>query len=248
MVKYCHNCGNEMKDSEKFCPKCGLRAIEPDPNYIRTDFEGNANSNYHDSRSNNPHSNSSSSFNSNNSSSKTSKSKEKSKSNGSSSLMIIVTTICIILILIVLFYGLFPGLTNSNDNSDNNLIIQNQTSHFTIDIENGTYLSGEGKSKMVDSNYSTLESYENFTISGYEAYEIELDNGSWYIVSLYKVDYNTPSSDWVYNSDVDEDGNAYIFFNSKGEYYGYFINIPSSSDSSTFENLSFLTSIFHYNH
>ncbi len=25
MTKYCHNCGNELKNNSKICPKCGLK-------------------------------------------------------------------------------------------------------------------------------------------------------------------------------------------------------------------------------
>ena len=262
MVKYCHHCGSEIKDNEKFCSKCGKKAINLNPNYERADSE-DIPTDFNSPRHNDNNFNSSdfqdsgSNFNNSNFNKDShSKNNKKSSKSHSTTLMKIVILICLILISIVLLYGLYPdliedigGIENIDFNDgDNEPSIQNQTSHYTIDLENGAYLSGEGKSKMIDSNYSVIESYENFTVSGYEAFEIELDNGSWYIITLYKVDYNEPSSDWVYNSDIDDNGEAYVFFNSKGEYYGYFINIPNSSDNYTYQRLDFLTSIFHFNH
>ena len=252
MVKYCHHCGNEIKDNEKFCSKCGKRAINLNPDYVMDDFE-EAQTDFNSPKT--PDNNSNANKDKSTKINKKSKSKPRSKPRSepkSNNLMIIIITICILLIVLVIFYGLGSDKLNDNfgeylDLDDNDtVIVENQVPHYTIDIENGVYLYGEGQSKMIDAKYSEIESYENFTVSGYEAYEIELDNGSWYIVTIFKVDYKE-SPDWVYNSDVDEDGNPYIFFNHEGEYHGYFIYIPNSSDNFTYQNSEFLTSIFHHN-
>ena len=249
MVRYCHNCGHEIKDNEHFCSKCGQKAIDRNPTFdnefndenkkIKSSFQSKNDNNLNNNIDNN-------------------QVKYNSHKNDKwkSGLLIFVT----IIIVLICAFALISGNINSNSNSNSDYNYDsssdfnsdyldngyaNQTGHFTINIENGTYLNGIGSSKMIDYNYSVIESFENFTISGYETYKVDLNDGNWFIIDIYKIDYNTPADNWVYNSETDEDGLSYIFYNTKGEYHGYFINIPDSSDNSTYQSSDFLTGIFH---
>ncbi len=239
MVRYCHNCGNEIPENEKFCSKCGQRAIDLDPSQIKKDFDENVKTNFNSSDSQN--NDSKAKGNSNNQKSSKRKNKKKRFSNAK---IIFVTLIILILLFGIATMKFSPFEKNYVDNYGAANV--NQSAHFTIDIEDGVYLYGLGSSKLIDSDYSVIDRYENFTVSGYEDYEVILNTGDWYYISIYKVDFKNIAKDTGYYPDVDEDGNAYIGFNPKGKSYGYFINIPDSSDNSTYQTLEFLESIFYY--
>jgi len=258
MVRYCHNCGHEIQDNEHFCSKCGQKAIDLNPDYIKSIKEKESSSNeaisYGEKESNSQDGPTrEGTSNSSSSNGEISSNHHKTPDNsvgvfeGFSNLSKFCCGCLIVLLVIFMLIGLV-SMFNSNGNDDylsDDNFTSNSDNHFTINLENGTYLKGMGSSKLIDYNYSSIESYENFTISGYETYKVDLNDGNWFIIDVYKIDYNTPASDWVYNSDTDEDGLSYIFYNTKGEYHGYFINIPDSSDNSTYQTRDFLTGIFH---
>lgn len=258
MVKYCHNCGNKIEDNEHFCSKCGQKAIELNKDYIqrmeeenksnKTLYDTNSSRNINSSNSNSninnkpatptpTTTNSNQNINTNSSTGVNSKKTVKKKgTNG-----FFCKTLLILFIVCILISGIYT-IMEHRDTSDS--YVPADTGKYTIDIENGSYLGGNGSSRLIDSDYSTMESNENYTITGYETYNISLSDGNWYLIDLFAIDYNSPAKDWVYNAE-DDDGYVYIFYNTKGRYNGYFVNIPDSSDNSTYQSLSFLESIFH---
>ena len=240
MVRYCHNCGNEIPENEKYCSKCGQRAIDLDPSQIKKDFDENVKTNFNSSYSQN---NGSKTKGGSNNQKRSNKGKNKKK-RFSNAKIIFVTLIILILLFGIAVIKYSPHEKNYVDSYGAATV--NQSAHFTINIEDGVYLYGLGSSKLIDSDYSVIDKYDNFTVSGYENYEVILNTGDWYYISIYKVDFKNLAKDTSCYPYVDEDGNDYICFNPKGKSYAYFINIPDSSDNSTYQTFEFLESIFYY--
>ena len=267
MVKYCANCGRELKDEAMYCPECGQkfiprqRADGSDNDYefngpfgkSDKDFEGPFG----------PHSNRGSydSTNANTSG---------SSSNSSSSSQFSFGKICIVLFIVFLVItslGIYSSSHSSNNydssvftDNANNLYDDNYNFNsqdiegkgsidnnepFNMSIDKTTYLSGKGEVKLIDSNHSYNIESDAFNITEYETYFVNVDDNDWYVLDIFKCKFDTPAQSQVYSTDV-SDGDPIIIYNGKGDYYGYGILIPNSSDNSTYKNIGFLESIFHY--
>ena len=116
---------------------------------------------------------------------------------------------------------------------------------YNMSIDENTYLSGKGEVRLIDSNHSYNIESEEFTITDYETFYINVDNDDWYVLNIFKCKFDTPAQSQVYAPDMD-DGDPIIVYGGKGDYNGYGIIMTSSSDDSKFKNLDFLESIFHY--
>ena len=116
---------------------------------------------------------------------------------------------------------------------------------YNLSIDRNAYLSGEGKVQLIDSNHSYNIESDGFNITEYETYYVSVDDDDWYVLDIFKCEFETPSQRQVYSTDMDN-GDPIIIYSAKGEYSGYGIIIPSSSDNSTYKNLDFLESIFYY--
>ena len=114
-----------------------------------------------------------------------------------------------------------------------------------MSIDENTYLSGKGEVQLIDSNHSYNIESDQFNITEYETYYVNVDDEDWYVLDIFKCKFDTPAQSQVYATDMD-DGDPIIIYGGKGEYYGYGIIMPNSSDNSTYKNLDFLESIFHY--
>ena len=116
---------------------------------------------------------------------------------------------------------------------------------YNMSIDENTYLSGKGEVQLIDSNHSYNIESDQFNITEYETYYVNVDDEDWYVLDIFKCKFDTPAQSQVYATDMD-DGDPIIIYGGKGEYYGYGIIMPNSSDNSTYKNLDFLESIFHY--
>ena len=132
---------------------------------------------------------------------------------------------------------------NTNDIEGKGSIDRNEP--YNMSIDENTYLSGNGEVRLIDSNHSYNIESEEFNITDYETYYINVDNDDWYVLNIFKCKFDTPAQSQVYAPDMD-DGDPIIVYGGKGEYYGYGILMSSSSNDSKFKNLDFLESIFHY--
>ena len=114
-----------------------------------------------------------------------------------------------------------------------------------MSIDKNTYLSGKGEVKLIDSNHSYNVESDTFDITEYETYFVNVDDTDWYVLDIFKCKFDTPAESQVYSTDI-SDGDPIIIYCGKGTYDGYGILIPNSSDNSTYKNIGFLESIFHY--
>ena len=139
------------------------------------------------------------------------------------------------------------GLNSGNSNSANpekGSIDNNEP--YRISLDENAYLSGKGEAKLIDSNHSYNIESENFNITEYETYYVNVDDNDWYVLDVFKCRFETPAQSQVYSTDL-SDGDPIIIYESKGTYDGYGILIPNSSDDSKYKNIGFLESIFNYN-
>lgn len=193
-----------------------------------------------------------------------------SSSNSSSSSQFSFGKICILLFIVFLVItsiGIYSSSHSSKDydssvftDNANNLYDDNYNFNsqdiegkgsidnnepFNMSIDKTTYLSGKGEVKLIDSNHSYNIESDSFNITEYETYFVNVDDTDWYVLDIFKCKFDTPAQSQVYSTDV-SDGDPIIIYSGKGDYYGYGILIPNSSDNSTYKNIGFLESIFHY--
>ena len=270
MVKYCANCGRELKDEAMYCPECGQkyiprqRADGTDSNYK---FEGPFGSSDKDFEGPfGPHSNRGSydsSSGSNNDNSSTS-SKTSVESNSNCKVFLIVLVILLVASVIVSMAttndsnngydsSVFTDSANSLD--DNNYKFNSQdidgkgsienNEPYNMSIDKNTYLSGKGEVRLIDSNHSYNLESDDFNITEYETYYVNVDDDDWYVIDIFKCKFDTKAQRQIYSTDT-SDGDPIIIYGGKGDYYGYGIIIPNSSDDSKYKNTDFLESIFHY--
>ena len=172
--------------------------------------------------------------------------------------------ICIILFAILLVLSLIGNFMHDNSGSDDvstSLFSNDDYKFNTPDVEGkgsiennepykmyidkDTYLSGKGELRLIDSNHSYNIESDEFNITEYETYYINVDDEDWYVLDIFKCKFDTPAQSQVYSTDTDN-GDPIIIYGGKGEYYGYGVMIPNSSDDSKYKNQDFLESIFHY--
>ena len=240
MVKYCANCGRELPDEAMYCPECGKKFIprqRADGSDLSdgslSDYEFNGPFGASDKKFEGPfgpHSNRGS-YDSSSVSSKGNTSSSPSGSTNSS--------------------GIFSNINSLNDNYRfNSQDIEGKgnietNEPYNMSIDENTYLSGKGEVQLIDSNHSYNIESDQFNITEYETYYVNVDGEDWYVLDIFKCKFDTPAQSQVYSTDMDN-GDPIIIYSGKGEYYGYGIIMPNSSNNSTYKNLDFLESIFHY--
>ncbi|MBQ2961352.1 zinc ribbon domain-containing protein [Methanobrevibacter sp.] len=265
MAKYCGNCGRELSDEAKFCPNCGQEYV---PRYkadhysdgsSKREFDGPFDD-FDNRSSRNPFESSS---------------KKDSSSGSDKSESFPWGKVCIVLFIVLLLFSAisYYGSQGDNSNGYDTSIIEDSSDNLSYDpsntkylydrnrderrgdigtnepykiaIDSNAYLSGKGEAQLIDSNHSYNLESEDFTITEYETYYVNVDDDDWYVLEIFKCKFDTPSQRQVYSTDMDN-GDPIIIYGGKGEYYGYGIIIPNSSDDSTYKDISFLESIFYY--
>ena len=98
---------------------------------------------------------------------------------------------------------------------------------------------------LIDSNYSYDLVGEDFNITAYETYFINVDDEDWYVLTVFQCKFDTPAQSQVYVTEYVEE-NPIIIYNAKGNDVGYVVMIPDSSSNSTYRNTFFLEKLFHY--
>lgn len=259
MAKYCGNCGRELSDNAKFCPNCGWEYI---PRYkadhysnsqAKEEFDGPFDD-FDNRSSTNPFESSSK------------KSSGNDKGNIGNEEKFPFKKVCIALFILLLLFSIITFFAYDNDSSDydtsvigdsaDNISLDkysyNMNPHgdwdnepYNLSIDRNAYLSGEGEAQLIDSNHSYNIESDGFNITEYETYYVNVDDNDWYVLDIFKCEFETPSQRQVYSTDMDN-GDPILIYAGKGEYSGYGIIIPSSSDNSTYKNLDFLESIFYY--
>ena len=263
MAKYCGNCGRELPDEALYCPNCGQEYI---PRYkadhysdssSKKEFDGPFDD-FNNRSSKNPFESSSKSINSS----------SNSQSNAES--FPLKKVCCAVFILLMLFalIGYFASERNYSDTYDTSIIedsadnisvdsySKNRNPHegwgsiglddpYNMSIDENAYISGKGEVQLIDSNHSYNIESEGFNITEYETYYVNVDDEDWYVLDIFKCRFDSPAQSQVYATDMD-DGDPIIIYGPKGEYYGYGIIMPNSSDNATYKNLDFLESIFHF--
>lgn len=197
--------------------------------------------------------NSPSEASSGNDSNKTSTSKSDSNFFKNNAFLKIIIILSILIVIFSLITSMMDGTLNSNNVLSDNANNQNidgigsieRNEPYNMSIDENTYLSGEGEVRLIDSNHSYNIESDEFNITEYETYYVNVDNDDWYVLDIFKCKFNTPAQSQVYSTDVD-DGSPIIIYGGKDDYYGYGIILPNSSNNSKFKNLDFLESIFHY--
>lgn len=274
MAKYCGNCGRELPDEALYCPNCGQEYVPrykadhysngPSNDEFKGPFDD-----FDNRSSTNPFESSSKKT-----SSKTSGNPNKSGSSSQSESFPWKKVCIAVFILMLLFSAItyFAGLGNDSNSYDTSIIEEssNNLSYdpsntkylydrsrqegrgdidtndpYNISIDRNTYISGKGEVQLIDSNHSYNIESDDFTITEYETYYVNVDDNDWYVLDIFKCKFETPSQRQVYSTDMDN-GDPIIIYGGKGEYYGYGIIIPNSSDDSTYKDIGFLESIFHY--
>lgn len=263
MAKYCGKCGRELPDEALYCPNCGQEYVERykadhySESSSKKEFDGPFDD-FKNRSSKNPFE--SSSKNSNPS------------SNGSNNddVFPLKKVCCGVFILLMLFalIGYFASERDYTDSYDTS-IIEDSAENISMDdygsrgnphegwgsvgldvpynmsIDENAYLSGQGEVRLIDSNHSYNLESEEFNITEYETYYVNVDDNDWYVLDIFKCKFDTPAQSQVYATDMDN-GDPIIIYGPKGEYYGYGIIMPNSSDNATYKNLDFLESIFYY--
>ena len=261
MAKYCGNCGRELSDNAKFCPNCGWEYVpryKADHYSKSEEFDGPFDD-FDNRSSTNPFESSSK--------------KDSSKSSGNDKGSIgneekfPFKKVCIALFILLLLFSIITFFSYDNNNSsdydtsviedsaDNISVDENKYSFnpheswgddpYKISVDRNTYLSGEGEVQLIDSNHSYNIESDGFNITEYETYYVNVDDDDWYVLDIFKCEFETPSQRQVYSTDL-SDGDPILIYAGKGEYDGYGIIIPNSSDNATYKNTGFLESIFHY--
>ena len=274
MTKYCSNCGKELPDEAMYCPDCGKEYIPrskadfPESNNDSeiSDYEFNGPfgpSNKKFEGPFGPHSNRGS-YDSNISSNDVSLSSSDgssstapngNSSNQSSSNYLKDKTyvkIGLLLLIIIIIAGIVGMVSNGNDSNkgDNGQSIIGtgnvaKNEPYNISIDETAYLSGVGEVKLIDSNKSYNIESEEFNITEYETYYVNVNDDDWYVLDIFKCKFDTPAQSQVFSTDLD-DGSPIIIYGAKGDYYGYGIIMPNTSDDSKYKNIDYLESIFHY--
>lgn len=177
--------------------------------------------------------------------------------------------VCIILFVILMLFSLIGNLAQNHNSSSYDPSVFTDSANslndnyrfnaqdiegkgsiernepYNMSIDENTYLSGKGEVQLIDSNHSYNIESDQFNITEYETYYVNVDDEDWYVLDIFKCKFDTPAQSQVYATDMD-DGDPIIIYGGKGEYYGYGIIMPNTSDNSTYKNLDFLESIFHY--
>ena len=257
MAKYCGNCGRELSDEAKFCPNCGQEYIpryKADHYSKPEEFDGPFDD-FDNRNSTNPFESS------------TKKSSGNDKKTVETEEKFPFKKVCIALFILLLLFSIITFFAYDGNNSsdyDTSVIEDSadnisldkysynmnphedwDNEHYNLSIDRNAYLSGEGKVQLIDSNHSYNIESDGFNITEYETYYVSVDDDDWYVLDIFKCEFETPSQRQVYSTDMDN-GDPIIIYSGKGEYSGYGIIIPSSSDNSTYKNLDFLESIFYY--
>ena len=257
MAKYCGNCGRELSDEAKFCPNCGQEYIlryKADHYSKPEEFDGPFDD-FDNRSSTNPFESS------------TKKSSGNDKKTVETGEKFPFKKVCIALFILLLLFSIITFFAyDSNNSSDyDTSVLEDSADNISLDkysynmnphedwdnepynlsIDRNAYLSGEGKVQLIDSNHSYNIESDGFNITEYETYYVSVDDDDWYVLDIFKCEFETPSQRQVYSTDMDN-GDPIIIYSGKGEYSGYGIIIPSSSDNSTYKNLDFLESIFYY--
>ena len=255
MVKYCANCGRELPDEAMYCPECGKKCV---PRSRADDSSSIIDGSGSSSKKEDEISSSSSSENINSSSAP---GPSKKSSN-------LPDWKCLLVLAILLIFGLIGAAThnsnsydssvfsdNANDLYDNNYNFNNQNipgkgsiernEPYNMSIDKTAYLSGVGEVKLIDFNHSYNIESNGFNITEYETYYVNVNDDDWYVLDIFKCKFDTPAQSQVYSTD-ESDGDPIIIYSAKGDYYGYGIIIPNTSDNSKYKNIDFLQSIFHY--
>lgn len=269
MVKYCANCGRKLKDEAIYCPECGQkfiprqRADGTDSNYEFNGPFGPSDKEFEGPFG--PHSNRGSAGTS--STSTNDNSAGSSISLGNSNLNWKVCLILFVILLVISFItalatsdsnegydsSVFSDSANelySNDYAFNSQDIEGKGSvdndePYNMSIDNTAYLSGKGEVRLIDANHSYNMESDEFNITEYETYYVNVDDNDWYVLDIFKCKFNNTAQSQIYSTDT-SDGDPIIIYGAKGDYYGYGIIMPSSSDDSKYKNAEFLESIFYF--
>ena len=240
MAKYCGNCGRELSDEAKFCPNCGQEYIpryKADHYSKPEEFDGPFDD-FDNRSSTNPFESS------------TKKSSGNDKKSVETGEKFPFKKVCIVLFILLLLFSIITFFAyDSNNSSDyDTSVLEDSAENLSSDkisVDRNAYLSGEGDVQLIDSNHSYNIESDGFNITEYETYYVNVDDDEWYVLDIFKCEFETPSQRQVYSTDMDN-GDPIIIYGGKGEYSGYGILIPNSSDDSTYKNIDFLESIFHY--
>ncbi|MBP5700213.1 MAG: zinc ribbon domain-containing protein [Methanobrevibacter sp.] len=261
MAKYCGNCGRELSDEAKFCPNCGQEYIQryKADHYSKSEEFDGPFDDFDNRSSTNPFESSSKKTSGNDKGSIGTEEKFPFKK------------VCIALFILLLLFSIITFFAyDSNNSSDyDTSAIEDSAENISVDkhpyrgnphegwgdvdldepynmtIDSNAYLSGEGEVQLIDSNHSYNIEAEGFNITEYETYYVNVDDDDWYVLDIFKCEFETPSERQVYSTEMDN-GDPIIIYGGKGEYDGYGIIMPSSSDDSKYKNLDFLESIFYY--
>lgn len=269
MVKYCANCGRKLPDEALYCPNCGKEYI---PRYKAdhySDSSDDLNSSA-DSSKNGFDSPFDDFSNKNSTGPSTSSSKNKSSSSSIFDNLSFGRACLILFIILFLFFATTFILEMNNDLNDYDtssledsiINISNASNGSNIDyhddgvniesnepynmsIDKTAYLSSKGKVQLIDFNHSYNLVNEDFNITEYESYYVALEDANWYVITIYKCKFDSPAQRQVFATDYVEK-NPFIVYNGKGNDVAYAITILDSSNNSTYKNIGFLESIFHY--
>ena len=74
---------------------------------------------------------------------------------------------------------------------------------YNLSIDRNAYLSGEGEVQLIDSNHSYNIESDGFNITEYETYYVNVDDNDWYVLDIFKCEFETPSQRQVYSTDMD---------------------------------------------
>lgn len=262
MTKYCANCGRELKDEAKYCPECGQEYIP------RQKADGSSNDDFKGPFDDFSNKSSTNPFES--STKRTTDSSSNTPSGSPVSESLPCGKICIVLFIVLLLFSVifYYADTGSNSNNYDTSVIEESSSNisnndylydrsrnggienldsnelYNISIDKNTYISGKGEAQLIDSNHSYDIESEGFNITEYETYFVDLGD-NWYVLNIFKCEFENTSQNQVYSTDMDN-GDPIIVYCGKGDYDGYGIIMPSSSNDSKFKTNDFLESIFHY--
>lgn len=270
MVKYCANCGRELPDEAMYCPECGKKFIprskadDSDSNDEFTGPFGPSSKRFEGPFG--PHSNRGS-----NDSASPSKTDSTSPSNNpSQGFTFSRGKICLFLFIGLLLLSLIANIATNHDSDNYESSVISDTANdlysdnykfnnqdfegkgsiernepYNMSIDDNTYLNGKGEVQLIDANHSYNIVSDEFNITEYETYYVNVDDNDWYVLDIFKCKFDSPAQSQVYSTDI-SDGDPIIIYGGKGDYYGYGIIIPNSSNNSKYKNIDFLESIFHY--
>lgn len=270
MAKYCANCGRELPDEAEYCPECGQKYVprQKADGSSGDEFKGPFDD-FNNKSSRNP-------FESSSKSTADTSSRKTSSTSSSipNSETFPCGKVCIVLFVVFLLFAVISyyasvgdssGFESDNfedslDDSDYDKYKFNNPHEnrnidgrgdidsnepYNMSIDKNTYISGQGEAQLIDSNHSYNIESDGFNITDYETYYVNVDDEDWYVLTIFKCEFDTPAQSQVYSTDTDN-GDPIIIYGGKGEYTGYGIIMPNSSNDSKYKNLDFLESIFHY--